>query len=474
MNVSALPFWQLERHGDAPAVSQENAPALSFRALAQLADDAASVLRPSQVFGLSACNTLACLGLYLGALRRGAVPLLLDKALDEHMRVSLLGHYGVGAWFEGKTGRWQGAIALDPGAAASPAVHPDLGLLLSTSGSIGSPKLVRLSLSNLAANAGSIVSYLGLHGAEVAITTLPLHYSYGLSVVNSHLACGANVVLTETAVTQAQFWALMRGHRVTSLSGVPTLWRMLRRLRFERMELPALHTFTQAGGRLEPEEISSLASVAQATGRKLFVMYGQTEATARMAYLPPERLTDKIGSVGVAIPGGELDLWNPQGQPLPAGPGEGQLVYRGPNVMLGYAETASDLQRGAEVDWLQTGDLARRDEDGYFWITGRLRRFIKLSGHRLNLDEIEQALRARGLLAGVTGRDDLLMVGVQGLAPEGCTQLARELASQFRCLNEAVRVLAVQEWPLGSNGKLQYSRLQAQLEARTGEGQPHG
>lgn len=474
LNSPLPPFWQLERHGEALAATEAGEQTLSFHALAQAADEAASVLRPGQVFGLSASTTLAVLGLYLGALRRGAVPLLLDKALDEPARESLLAHYGVGAWFDGKVGGWRVAGGGEPGAAASPLVHTHLGLLLSTSGSTGSPKLVRLSRANLAANAGSIVSYLGLQGADVAITTLPLHYSYGLSIVNSHLACGARVVLTETPVTQAQFWTLMRSHGVTSLSGVPTLWRLLRRLRFERLELPALLTLTQAGGRLDPEEIASLAAAAQATGRRLFVMYGQTEATARIAYVPPHRLADKIGSVGVAIPGGELDLWNPEGQALQAGPAEGELVYRGPNVMLGYAETPSDLQRDAEVDWLRTGDLARRDEEGFFWITGRLRRVIKLFGHRLNLDEIEQALRARGLEAGVTGRDDLLLVGVQGQEPEACAQLARDLARQLRCLHEAVRVRPVQELPVGSNGKLQYALLQAQLEALTEEAPLHG
>ncbi|MFN3304529.1 MAG: AMP-binding protein [Roseateles sp.] len=459
MSADRLAFWQLECFASHQAVSDESGRAVAYAELAALADAAAAALREGQVFGLACSNTLAGLALYLGALRKGAVPLMLDAGLDAAARDGLLQAYGVGAWFEAASAAWHG----DPASAASPVVHPSLGLLLSTSGSTASPKLVRLSRDNLAANAASIVSYLGLGADEVAITTLPMHYSYGLSIVNSHLACGARLVLTEATVAQADFWQRMRDEAVTSLSGVPTLWRLLWRLRFERMALPALRTLTQAGGRLEPDEIAALAAGAAMAGRRLFVMYGQTEATARIAYLPPERLADKAGSIGIAIPGGELALLQADGQVLD-GEAEGELAYRGPNVMLGYAEQPADLRRGAEVEWLRTGDLARRDADGFHWITGRLKRFIKLFGHRVNLDEVEQGLRARGLEAGVVGRDDRLQVGLVGQDADAARLLARELAGQLRCAHQAVEVKPLQSLPLGSNGKPLYARLQALLD----------
>lgn len=464
MSDDRLAFWELERFASQQAVSDESGRAVSYAELAALADAAAAVLRRGQVFGLACSNTLAGLALYVGALRRGAVPLMLDAGLDATAREGLLRAYGVGAWFEAATAGWHG----DPACAVSPAVHPSLGLLLSTSGSMASPKLVRLSRDNVAANAASIVAYLGLGADEVAITTLPMHYSYGLSIINSHLACGARVVLTEATAAQAGFWQRMRDEAVTSLSGVPTLWRLLRRLRFERMALPALRTLTQAGGRLEPDEVAALAAGAAAAGRRLFVMYGQTEATARIAYLPPERLTDKVGSIGIAIPGGELAILQTDGQ-LAAGEAEGELAYRGPNVMLGYAEQPADLLRGAEVEWLRTGDLARRDADGFHWITGRLKRFIKLFGHRVNLDEVEQGLRSRGLEAGVVGRDDRLQVGLVGQDAAMAEQLARELAAQLRCAYQAVDVRPLAQLPLGSNGKPLYGQLQALLDERPTE-----
>jgi acyl-coenzyme A synthetase/AMP-(fatty) acid ligase len=456
------PIWALERFGDRPALSCADGRALSYTELAAEADRLLAHLPAGSVFALRCANALPTLAAYLGGLRRGIVPLMLDAALPAEASQALLLRYRIGQLLDGATGQWQSLATAGP----PPTLHPDLGLLLSTSGSTASPKLVRLSRDNIAANAASIADYLQLDANEVAITTLPLHYSYGLSIVHSHLACGARIVLTEASVAQAGFWQLMRDHGVTSLAGVPTLWRLLRRLRFERMALPALRTLTQAGGRLEPEEIRWLAEQAEASGRRVFIMYGQTEATARIAYVPPERLMDKLGSIGIAIPGGALRVLDAQGQPLSEPGIEGQLAYRGPNTMMGYAETPEQLADGPQLDELLTGDLGHRDADGFFWVTGRLKRFIKLFGHRLALDEVERELRAQGLEAGVTGRDDALMVGLAGGADAAaCAALQRALAQRLRCLPAAVSVKPLAALPLASNGKLQYGELLARLEA---------
>lgn len=455
-----LEFWRLAAPAERVALIDEQGRPHPYAELARAADDAAASLVPGAVFALTCSNTLAVVQVLLGALRRGAVPLLLDAGLANEQRQGLLNRYGITRHFDGRCGAWQA----ESGDGAGPAAHPALGLLMSTSGSTASPKLVRLSRDNLAANAGSIVQFLGIGADEVAITTLPLHYSYGLSVLNSHLAAGACVVLTETSVTQAPFWALMREHRVTSLAAVPTLWRMLRRLRFERMALPALRCVTQAGGRLEPDEQIWLADSARARGQRAFVMYGQTEATARIAYLPPDWLPAKAGAIGIPIPGGCLRVLGADGAPV-AGPGiEGELAYRGPNVMMGYAETAAELAAPPDVDELRTGDLGRMDADGCFWVTGRLKRFVKLFGHRVSLDDVERALRDEGWDAAVVGRDDRLMVAVVGIERDAADQLAITLARRYHWLPAAVLVLPVQQLPLGSNGKLQYGELLVQLE----------
>ncbi len=167
-------------------------------------------------------------------------------------------------------------------------LHPDLALLMSTSGSSGSPRLVRLSRENLRSNAEAIATSLGIRPGDRAVTSLPLHYCYGLSVVHSHLVAGASVVLTDHSVADECFWQLARDARVTTLAGVPHTFDLLDRVGFATMDLPHLRTVTQAGGRMDPARVVELATLGRQRGWDLFVMYGQTEATARMAVLPPD------------------------------------------------------------------------------------------------------------------------------------------------------------------------------------------
>ncbi|RYI97112.1 MAG: AMP-dependent synthetase, partial [Actinomycetales bacterium] len=219
-------------------------------------------------------------------------------------------------------------------AAPAPVLHPDLRLLLSTSGSTGSPKLVRLSRENLTSNAHAIADYLDLHGDDRAITSLPLHYCYGLSVLHSHLVRGAGVVLTDLSVVDECFWDLCRRARVTTLSGVPYTFELLHRSGFAEREPGSLRRVTQAGGRLRPEAVREYADTCATRGIDFFVMYGQTEATARMAYLPPALAAAHPDAAGIAIPGGHLRIDSVPDQPADVG----EVVYSGPNVMLGYAE----------------------------------------------------------------------------------------------------------------------------------------
>ncbi|MGA8846304.1 MAG: AMP-binding protein [Nocardioides sp.] len=279
--------------------------------------------------------------------------------------------------------RYAPAIGSDP---AAPEPHPDLALLLSTSGSTGSPKLVRLSRDNLLANAAAIADYLDLRSTDRAITALPLHYCYGLSVLHSHLVAGASVVLTEASVADETFWDLAVGHGVTGLAGVPYTFDVFSASGFAERDLPSLRYVTQAGGRLAAERVQQLADLGRARGWDLYVMYGQTEATARMAYLPPALTHSHSGCVGVAVPGGAFRLH------LPDADGVGELIYSGPNVMMGYASTPDDLARGADLAELFTGDLARIGPDGVVEIVGRSDRVAKVFGLRIDLERVEQTV----------------------------------------------------------------------------------
>ena len=286
--------------------------------------------------------------------------------------------------------------------------HPDLALCLSTSGSTGSPKLVRLSHENVQSNAEAIAASLGLGADDCGITSLPLHYTYGLSVLHSHLAVGAAVVLTDLSVVDECFWRLVDDHGVTTVAGVPFTFELLDRSGFADRTVPSLRRVTQAGGRLDPDSVRRYAELGASRGWDLVVMYGQTEATARMTVLPPSLAWAHPDSVGRPVPGGSVRLAPVED----AAPDVGELVYSGPNVMMGYAHCAADLARGREIAELRTGDLARIDDTGLVRIVGRLARFVKPFGVRVDLSAVEESLRAQGLAVTVVGDDDGVALAV--------------------------------------------------------------
>ncbi len=294
----------------------------------------------------------------------------------------------------------------------------------------------------------------------IAIPTLPMNYTYGLSIVNSHLLAGAAVLLTDFAMTNRAFWEFMKAQRATSFGGVPFTYEMLKRLRFFRMDLPDLRYMTQAGGRLSPELHREYAEWCAERSKKFIVMYGQTEATARMSYLPWERSLEKIGSIGIAIPGGRFALRGDDGREI-TGPGvTGELIYEGPNVTPGYAERREDLVRGDERGGvLATGDMAERDADGFYFITGRRSRFLKVFGNRINLDETELLLKKNfpGVELAAAGADDDLKVYI---TDEGRTDEIRQWVSSTMHLSEkGVHVYYIPEIPKNDAGKIQYREL---------------
>ena len=236
-----------------------------------------------------------------------------------------------------------------------------------------------------------------------------MNYTYGLSIINSHLLVGAVLLLTEKALTQKEFWNFFKEAGATSFGGVPYTYEMLDRLRFYRMELPSLRYMTQAGGKLIPELHKKFAEYAEKNGKKFIVMYGQCEATARMGYLPADKAIEKCGSMGIAIPGGRFRLIGLDGSTVTEPYTTGELVYEGDNVTLGYAECGEDLLKGDEQHGvLETGDMAQFDEEGFYYIVGRKKRFLKIYGNRVNLDEIDRMVKGEflGIDCAAAGVDD--------------------------------------------------------------------
>ena len=333
-------------------------------------------------------------------------------------------------------------------------LHPDLALLLSTSGSTGSPKLVRLSHTNLAANAEAIADYLDITENDRAATTLPMSYCYGLSVIHSHLRRGAGLILTDQSVADEAFWELARHHGATSFAGVPYTFEILDRVDFDTIELPRLRYITQAGGRMHPDSVRRYAQLGKDRGFDFVVMYGATEATARMAYLPPDLADIHPEAIGRAIPGGSFTLAPLEGW---AEPDVGELVYHGPNVMMGYAHCPADLATGATLDALHTGDVARHLGDGLYQVVGRLSRFVKLYGLRIDLQRLESVVDEAGISTMCTEADGRLVVAAAG--PVDAGELQRRTATAAGLPVAAVHAVPLQELPVLPSGKPDYPAL---------------
>src|SRR5690554_2623406 len=415
------------------------------------------------LLALQFSSTIDAVVMYLAAIRCQVPVLLVDPELAEPAKLHMYEQLGVGFEFTAGSNEQQGELKqlrADCHGPASGAV----ALMLSTSGSSGSPKAVMLSATNLQSNTTAITQYLPIQPSDVAITTLPLHYSYGLSVLNTHLAVGAAVVLTEQPLMSREFWQLARNHKVTSLAGVPFHYQMLQMLRIERMELPAMRYLTQAGGKLDAKAVSHFAQLAANKGWQLFVMYGQTEATARMAFVPPELIGEHPDVIGQAIPGGRFEIRDlDTNEPITAAGQEGQLWYFGDNVMLGYAEQRKHwLQPPAAAQELATGDLACWTAQGLVKITGRLSRFIKIRGKRIQLDHLEQKLKELGAPVYCCGHDDQLFFALATTENKQALTMVKQLVTEELHLHPSLwATVQLKEIPYLASGKVNYTALLA-------------
>ena len=340
-------------------------------------------------------------------------------------------------------------------------VNPALQLLLSTSGTTGSQKYVRLSRDAIVANAGQIAEALAIDEHSIGIAHLPLHYSYGLSVVTSHLAAGGRVYLVNDSITSPSFWSKIANVGGSHFPGVPFHYAALARLGASLVP-DSVRVFTQAGGALDPRIQAKIHDWATLRGGRFFVMYGQTEASPRMTTLQHADFSRKAGSVGVALAGGRLSIVDVKGAPLPAD-GIGTVVYEGPNVMLGYAMSRADLGKGDEMKGrLETGDLGRLDAEGFLYLTGRTKRFAKIAGYRLGLDEIEQELFAVCSVACIDLGEKIAVVHEQ----ESETALkarVRELAANYKVPSSSFSLLKTAQIPRGASGKINYAQLKESL-----------
>ncbi len=463
-------IWNLEKYKDNIALQDEFGETVTYGQL-----NASSVALATQVghrclvFALCRNEIGSVIG-YTAFINNGIVPVMINSHLEKNLLETLLKIYSPEYIWVPKDQTEQfkemesiytayNYILLKTGYAVKFPLYDELALLITTSGSTGSPKLVRQSYYNIFDNADSIAEYLKLDSTERPITTLPMNYVYGLSIINSHFLVGATLLLTDKTLMQKEFWSFLKSAEATSFGGVPYTYEMLDKLRFYRMNLPSIRTMTQAGGKITPELHEKFAVYAAKHGKKFIVMYGAAEATSRMGYLPPEHAIEKKGSMGIPIPRGKFMLIGEDGKEVTTPKTTGELVYEGKNVTLGYAEKGEDLILGDELHGrLETGDMAQFDEDGFYYIVGRKKRFLKIYGNRVNLDEIDRLIKGKyEIEVASSGVDDHIYVFLTD--EKYAEEVKKYLVEKTRINPAAFKTIVIGEIPKNDSGKTLYKEL---------------
>lgn len=464
-------LWDFSAFGKKAALIDDTGVTLRYDELEALQNQLSETVGSGELTLMLCENSLGALAGCAALLNGGRPMLLLSAALPQDMRRQIMNAYRPGLVFAPKALRGECAhmreirkiddyLLFRTNYAEAYPLHPALALMLTTSGSTGSVKFVRQSWDNLRVNARLIADYLRITEAERTITALPMNYTYGFSIFSANLLKGGAMIVTRQGVMDEGFWDLFENERVTAFHGVPNTYEMLHRLDFFCEDFPDLKLLTQAGGKLNRNLHAYFAQYARDYGKRFVVMYGQSEATAAISYLPAEKALDKPGSVGIVVPGGEIELIDGEGKPIQAARVPGELVYWGENVALGYAACGDDLARGD--DWrgmLRTGDIAQRDEDGYLYITGRIKRFLKVAGHRISLDEIDERvmndIHVRCVSSGV---DDHLVIFV--LSEEDKTAVRDFIREKISVVRPSFQVVQIDAFPTNEAGKILYGTLQ--------------
>jgi long-chain acyl-CoA synthetase len=451
--VTILPFV-----GGVPpdrlAIRDDSRGWLNYGELFELAQgQAAKLAGTRRLVFLYARNDVETVAALLGALSAGHALALFDPELPANVRAHLEETYDP-SWVIGPE---PGEVS-QRGCDGAP-LHPDLSILLSTSGTTGSAKLVRLTLGAVVSNAAGIAHVLNIQPNDVAAGYLPLHYSYGLSVLTSHLAIGARIRLTNAGLTDRTFWAAMRDAGVTHLPGVPFHYQIMLKLGLKRLNLPHLKTLTQAGGAMDSVLRAQAHDFMQATGGRFFVLYGQTEAAPRMTTLQHQDFLEAPKSVGTALPDCRIEILDPDQD------GRGEVVFFGPNVMMGYAVNGRDLAEGdAMRGRLPTGDIGFLDAAGRLTLTGRAKRMGKVFGLRINLDEVETLVNGVAPSA-VTQTGDALTIHVVSTGDQAKDEtlvdtMWSRLLDQFTAPQSAYQFRFVADLPRTERGKTNYAALE--------------
>lgn len=456
-----------KRKPDSIAAIDSYGNKLTYGDIIRFSRTLADAVHPRSLMFVLVRNDIGGIAWVMASLLSGNVPLIINSHTDSDLLKELIATYqpeficspeGQNEK-EGNTVLEGFGYTLVATGAGPCEMNDELSHLLPTSGSTGSPKLVRHKYENIEVAGLNISTFFRLSEADRPLMVLPLYYTMGLSMVFSHLKVGATVLITDLKMTDPAFWRFIKEQEATSFTGVPFSYEILDKMRFTRMKLPSMTLLTQGGGKM-PEELNrKFAEYCRDNGKRWVATYGQSEGTARMAWLPEEYALSKMGSIGIAVPNGELSLRDADGNEIKESPAAGEMCYRGKNVTMGYARKREDLALGDERNgFLPTGDLAYRDKDGFYFIRGRMGRFLKIFGNRIGLDECEHILRsALTCECACTGDDSRLIVYVT----DECQKDAAisSIIKTTKLPANVIEIRLIESLPKNEAGKILYAKL---------------
>lgn len=458
-----------ERDADRTAIVEHGGGSYTYGDLCRFTETFREMV-PSRTLIFILCrNCAATIAAHIACIQDRIVPLMISSRMDGALRDRLIETYMPAyLWLPEEmaptfpamdiAARQWGYALLKTGYTA-PALHEELAMLLTTSGSTGSPKLIRHRYRNLYANAENVAALFAFTEADRPLIDLQLHYTMGLNVACSSLYAGATLCMTTKNAAQLDYWTFFKEQRITNITGVPYNYEILKRLKFFRSDWPDLRILAEGGGRLTDELFREVATYAREKGKRFYATFGTSETTARLAYLDPAYALERTGSIGKAIPHGKLSLIDEDGNEILEREATGELVYAGENVTMGYATQPADLMRGD--DWhgvYRTGDLARRDGDGFYYIIGRRSRFLKLYGYRVGLDESERLIRERFEIECACVGDDRQM-RIYTTTPGLEADIKKFISEKTGIFPAAFSVQTIREIPKNEVGKILHSKL---------------
>ena len=462
-------FNNIYKNKNKNSIITEKNEVISYKNLLKSVDEFSKNIKKRCLVFLLCQNNLETIVGYLGFIRSDCVVSLIDEGINPELLESLISKYEPDYIFlpQKKTKfikhfsllySYTNYELLEKKNKRYFKLNDDLMLLISTSGSTGSSKYVRQSYINVQSNTESISKYLCISDKDVAITTLPMSYVYGLSIINTHLSKGGCLVLNNKSVLEKSFWNVLQQNKVTNFGGVPYTYSILDKINLNNYNLKSLKYTTQAGGKLNLNITKKIIRKYEKLKIKLFVMYGAAEATARMSYLPWKDLKNKIGSIGKPIPGGKFYIIDKNNKKINVPNKSGELAYKGKNVCMGYARNINDLSKDDQNNgFLKTGDIGYQDKDNFYYLIGRKDRYIKIYGMRINLDELEEIILKFGSESMCIGeKENKISIFVTN--NKKINELKKYLVTLTNLHPSTFLIKVIDKFPLNKNLKKSYQK----------------